>query len=127
MGSVETILCLLVAVAALATLARRLHIAEPILLVLGGLAIGFIPEVANVEFSFTRALRGSDGRSLDLIILVDTTTGDFGDRNAGRVRQRVEALSRALDVTGSRYVVTVILMCLSACVLQKIIRLIFTL
>src|ERR1700733_1761366 len=50
MGPVETILCLLVAVAALATLARRLHIAEPISLVLGGLALGFIPAVADVEF-----------------------------------------------------------------------------
>src|ERR1700721_2130474 len=50
MGPVETILCLLVAVAALATLARRLRIAEPIPLVLGGLALGFIPAVADVEF-----------------------------------------------------------------------------
>jgi CPA1 family monovalent cation:H+ antiporter len=50
MGPVETILCLLVAVAALATLARRLHIVEPIPLVLGGLALGFIPAVADVEF-----------------------------------------------------------------------------
>ncbi len=50
MGSVETILCLLVAVAALATLARRLHIAEPIPFVLGGLALGFIPAIADVEF-----------------------------------------------------------------------------
>ena len=41
--------------------------------------------------------------------MVDTTTGDFGDRDSARVRQRVEALGRALDVTGSRYVVTVIL------------------
>jgi len=54
-------------------------------------------------------MRGRDGRALDLILLIDTTTGDFGDRDGGRVRQRVEALSRALDVTGSRYVVTVIL------------------
>jgi NhaP-type Na+/H+ or K+/H+ antiporter len=50
MGPVETILCLLVAVAALATLARRLHSAEPIPLVLGGLALGFILAVADVEF-----------------------------------------------------------------------------
>ena len=50
MGPVETILCLLMAVAALATLARRLHIAEPIPLVLGGLALGFIPAVADVDF-----------------------------------------------------------------------------
>ena len=50
MGPVETILCLLVAVAVLATLARRLHIAEPIPLVLGGLMLGYIPAVADVEF-----------------------------------------------------------------------------
>ena len=50
MGAVETILCLLVAVAALATLARRLRIADPIPLVLGGLALGYVPAVADVEF-----------------------------------------------------------------------------
>jgi CPA1 family monovalent cation:H+ antiporter len=50
MGLVETILCLLVAVAGLATLSRRLRLAEPILLVLGGLALGFIPALADVEF-----------------------------------------------------------------------------
>ncbi|MCG7509254.1 hypothetical protein [Mesorhizobium retamae] len=66
-------------------------------------------KVASVEFAFTGAMRGRDGRALDLVLLVDTTTGDFGDRDGARVRQRVEALSRALDVTGSRYVVTVIL------------------
>jgi hypothetical protein len=66
-------------------------------------------KVAGVEFAFTGAMRGRDGRALDLVLLVDTTTGDFGDRDGGRVRQRIEALSRALDVTGSRYVVTAIL------------------
>ena len=66
-------------------------------------------KVAGVEFSFTGAMRGRDGRALDLVLLIDTTTGDYGDRDGGRVRQRVEALSRALDVTGSRYVVTAIL------------------
>jgi monovalent cation/hydrogen antiporter len=50
MGPVQAILCLLVAVAVLATLARRLHLAEPIPLVIGGLALGFIPTVADVEF-----------------------------------------------------------------------------
>lgn len=65
--------------------------------------------VAGVEFPFTGAMRGRDGRALDLVLLVDTTTGDFGDRSGARVRQRVEALSRALDVTASRYVVTLIL------------------
>lgn len=66
-------------------------------------------KVAGVAFEFSGAMRGRDGRSLDLVFLVDTTTGDFGDRDGVRVRQRIEALSRALDVTGSRYVVTVIL------------------
>ena len=65
--------------------------------------------VATVEFQFTAALRGNDRRALDLVLIVDTTTGEFGDRDSARVRQRVEALGRALDVTGSRYVVTVIL------------------
>jgi hypothetical protein len=50
MDPVEAILLLLVAVAALASLARRLRIAEPILLVLGGLALGFIPAPSSVEF-----------------------------------------------------------------------------
>lgn len=66
-------------------------------------------KVAGVEFAFTGVMRGRNGRSLDLVLLIDTTTGDFGERDGVRVRQRVEALSRALDVTGSRFVVTVIL------------------
>jgi hypothetical protein len=66
-------------------------------------------KVAGVEFAFTAAMRGREGRALDLVLLIDTTTGDYGDRDGGRVRQRVEALSRALDVTGSRYVVTAVL------------------
>lgn len=65
--------------------------------------------VAGVEFPFTVAMRGTRGRALDLVLLVDTTTGDFGDRDGTRVQQRVAALSRALDITGSRYVVSVIL------------------
>lgn len=66
-------------------------------------------KVAGVEFAFTGAMRGRDGRALDLVLLVDTTTGDFGDRDGDRVRQRIEGLSRALDVTGSRYVITAVL------------------
>jgi hypothetical protein len=66
-------------------------------------------KVASVDFEFTAALRGTAGRGLDLVLIVDTATGDHGDRDAAKVRQRVEALSRALDITGSRYVLTVIL------------------
>lgn len=64
---------------------------------------------ASVEFEFTAALRGSGGRSLDLILIVDTATGDYGDRDAASVRQRIQALSRALDVTQSRFLLTVVL------------------
>lgn len=66
-------------------------------------------KVAGVEFAFTGVMRGSEGRALDLVLLIDTTTGDFGDREGERVQRRVEGLSRALDVTGSRFVVTAIL------------------
>lgn len=66
-------------------------------------------KVASVDFDFTAAMRGRDGRALDLVLIVDTATGDFGDRDGARVRQRVEALSRALDITQSRYLLTVIL------------------
>lgn len=66
-------------------------------------------KVAGVAFDFTGAMRGRGGRALDLVFLVDTTTGDFGDRDGDRVRQRIEAFSRALDLTGSRFAVSVIL------------------
>lgn len=64
---------------------------------------------AGVDFDFTGAMLGRGGRALDLVLLIDTTTGNFGDRDSTRVRQRIEALSRALDVTSSRLVVTAIL------------------
>ncbi len=66
-------------------------------------------KVASVSFEFTCALRGRDGRALDLVILVDTTTGEAGDTEFPRVRRRIEALSRALDVSSSRLVLTVVL------------------
>lgn len=65
--------------------------------------------VASVDFHFTAALRGRRARALDLVLMVDTSTGKFGDRDARSVQQRVEALGRALDVTQSRYVLTIIL------------------
>lgn len=79
---------------------------------LRGVGYGDLPtpiKVAGVEFAFTGVMRGQDGRALDLVVLVDTTTGDFGDSQGDRVRQRIEGLSRALDVSGSRFVVTAIL------------------
>lgn len=65
--------------------------------------------MAGVEFEFTAAMRGREGRALDLILVFDTTTGEFGDRDAMRLRARVEALSRALDIAESRYVITAVL------------------
>ena len=49
MPQIEIILGLLLAVAALATLATRLGVPYPILLVLGGSALGFVPGLPSVE------------------------------------------------------------------------------
>jgi Na+/H+ antiporter len=49
LSQLEIILGLLVAVAALATLATRLKIPYPILLVLGGSALGFVPQLPRVK------------------------------------------------------------------------------
>ena len=65
--------------------------------------------VASVRFDFTAALQGRDGRALDLILIIDTSAGEHGDKSGERTRQRIEALSRALDVSGSRLVLTAVL------------------
>ena len=49
--SIELLLALLIAATALAIVARKLGIPYPILLVLGGLAIGFIPGLPTVELA----------------------------------------------------------------------------
>lgn len=49
--TVEVILLLFLAVAALATLAQRLRIPYPILLTLGGLALSFVPRLPHVELT----------------------------------------------------------------------------
>jgi CPA1 family monovalent cation:H+ antiporter len=46
---IEAILILLVAVVALATLANKIYIPYPILLVLGGLVLGFVPKLPQAE------------------------------------------------------------------------------
>jgi CPA1 family monovalent cation:H+ antiporter len=50
-ASIETLFGLLVAVAALTWLAQRLRIEYPILLVIGGLIIGFIPGLPTIQLS----------------------------------------------------------------------------
>ena len=49
MPEIEAILVLLAAVVTLATLANRIKVPYPILLVLGGLALGFVPGLPRVE------------------------------------------------------------------------------
>jgi Na+/H+ antiporter len=49
-SEIETILALLAAATALVALARKIDVPYPILLVLGGLAISFIPGLPQVEF-----------------------------------------------------------------------------
>ena len=65
--------------------------------------------VASVRFDFTAVLQGSEGRAFDLVLLVDTSAGEEGGSDGRRTRQRIEALSRALDVSGSRLVLTAVL------------------
>ena len=48
---VDTFVGLLLAVAALGLLARKIKVAYPILLVLGGLALGLIPGLPRVQLS----------------------------------------------------------------------------
>ncbi len=49
MPTIEVILGLLLVVAVLATLASRINVPYPILLVLGGLVLGFVPGLPPVE------------------------------------------------------------------------------
>jgi hypothetical protein len=69
-------------------------------------------QVASVRFDFTAVLQGRqgrEGRGFDIVLIVDTSAGEHGDKSGGRTRQRIEALSRALDVSESRLVLTAIL------------------
>ncbi len=66
-------------------------------------------QVASVRFDFTAVLQGQQGRGFDFVLIVDTSAGEYGDKSGPRTRQRIEALSRALDVSGSRLVLTAIL------------------
>jgi hypothetical protein len=63
--------------------------------------------VASVRFDFTAVLQGRDGVSSDLILIVDTSIGEQDEK--GRTQQRIDALSRALDISRSRLVLTAIL------------------
>jgi hypothetical protein len=59
--------------------------------------------VASVPFEFAALLLGSD-RANDLIIVIDTLVD-----GEARIRQKVEGLSRALDLVASRRPLTVVL------------------
>jgi hypothetical protein len=59
--------------------------------------------VASVPFEFAALLVGSE-RALDLIVVIDTLT-----EPEVRIRQKVEGLSRALDLVASRRSLTIVL------------------
>lgn len=59
--------------------------------------------VASIPFDFTAALVGTE-RSSDLVVVLDTIESDDFE-----VRRKVEGLSRALDVAGSKRPLTAIL------------------
>jgi hypothetical protein len=59
--------------------------------------------VASIPFEFAALLVGSE-RSLDLVVVIDTLT-----ESSTRIRQKIESLSRALDVVASRRPLTVVL------------------
>lgn len=65
--------------------------------------------VATVSFDFTAALKGSGGRSTDLVLVVDTSVTADPTKIGERTRQRLEALARALDIAGSSLVLTAVL------------------
>ena len=65
--------------------------------------------VASVHFEFDAAFIGNPPRSSDLVIVVDTSVSDDIGKIGDRVRQKLQALSRALDITSSNLVLTVIL------------------
>lgn len=65
--------------------------------------------VANVAFSFEAAFVGHPPRSSDLVVIVDTSVTEEAMRIGERTKQKLQALSRALDVTGSNLVLTAIL------------------
>ena len=60
--------------------------------------------VASVPFDFAALLIGSN-RALDLVVVVDILT----EQPEPRIRQKVEGLSRALDLVASRRPLTVVL------------------
>jgi len=64
--------------------------------------------VASVEFEFTAVFRGPEARGLDLVLLLDTAVGDHGETEGDRVLNRIEALGRALDISGSKFAMTAI-------------------
>jgi hypothetical protein len=65
--------------------------------------------VATIPFDFTAALQGHGGRSTDLVLIVDTSLSHGATKIGNRARQRLEALSRALDIAGSNRALTAVL------------------
>src|SRR2546426_975627 len=88
-GVVEIFVGLLLAVAVLALLARKLHIPYPILFVIGGLLLGLIPKLPKVPLRIVTILEGeslvNDATALVAyrFAVVAVTTGSFSLARAG--------------------------------------------
>lgn len=65
--------------------------------------------VASITFEFEAALIGKEGRSADLVLVVDTSIAENAELFSNRLRQKLEALSRALDLAESSLVLTLVL------------------
>lgn len=66
-------------------------------------------KVAAVTFDFPAVFTGKPERGSDLVILIDTSDKDAIGERGVRARQKLEALTMALDVADWRVVVTAIL------------------
>ncbi len=77
-------------------------------------ATGFEPisgrfKVAAVSFDFPAVLTGKPERGSDLVVVIDTSDNDAIGERGVRARQKLDALTMALDVAEWRVVVTAIL------------------
>ena len=82
--SVELVLILFLAVAALATVAERLKVPYPILLTLGGLALSFVPKLPRIELApgqlLLMTVRSHDQFNTTIYGLDDRYRGVYNER-----------------------------------------------
>ncbi len=84
--SIQIVLGLLVAVGVLVVIARRIHVPYPILLVIGGLLLGLIPGLPNVE------LRPELVLLLFLPLKIDASQLNIKAQKMARIKSRKQHL-----------------------------------